>query len=346
MSNHSFDIHIATEYKSIEIATLVWHFQYWIMKNKRLGRNFIEGRTWTYQTNLEIAAAFPYWSIYQVERLIKKAIELKILRKHNYNKSQFDRTVWYAFENEEKFGISRFREMESAESGNGIREIAESDNKDTDTLPDALTNKNIAAEEPQPSSPLPRKKIKDTIREVHAGVWLTTTQEGSFLEKCNLDQSLANKCYIKYSDWKISKSIIGGKNDYKALIDWVLDAVKKDNPTFQSPGPTSSEDRSEIAKKNKKLCEMAESKLSHLFNSYVFFQAGPTMALLHHAHKNLKKEYIYDSFDPKQLKELLLQDLGNSFPRAHEILLGSKHSNISDLINNLTEKMKLTEATR
>lgn len=142
MSNHSFDIHVATEYKSVEIAILVWHFQYWIMKNKRLNRNCIEGRTWTYQTNLEIAAAFPYFSIFQVERLIKKAVQLKILRKANYNKSQFDRTVWYAFEDEEKFGISRFREMEPAESINGDRGIAE---PIPDTLPDALTDKDMSS---------------------------------------------------------------------------------------------------------------------------------------------------------------------------------------------------------
>jgi hypothetical protein len=143
MSNHSFDIHIAAEYKSVDIAILVWHFHYWIMKNKRMNKNCIEGRTWTYQTNLEIAAAFPYWSIYQVERLVKKAVELKILRKANYNKTQFERTVWYAFEDEEKFGISRFREMESAEPRNGNREIANC-NKDIDTLPDALKDKDMS----------------------------------------------------------------------------------------------------------------------------------------------------------------------------------------------------------
>lgn len=135
--NHSFDVHIATEYKSVEIAILVWHFHYWIAFNKRLGKNQIEGRTWTYQTIKQIAAAFPYWSIFQIERLLKKSVDLKILKKANFNKSPYDRTVWYAFENEEKFGISRFHEMDETESGNGNSEIGKSyKDKDTETDPE------------------------------------------------------------------------------------------------------------------------------------------------------------------------------------------------------------------
>lgn len=154
MSNHSFDIHIATEYKSVEIAILVWHFHYWIMKNKRLGRNNIDGRTWTYQTYEEITAFFPYWSRDQVKRLLKKSVELKLLIKNNFNTNKYDQTVWYAFENEEKFGISRFREMENLEEecptigrNRPIEKTISPDQKGgialpiPDTIPNTLTNK-------------------------------------------------------------------------------------------------------------------------------------------------------------------------------------------------------------
>jgi hypothetical protein len=156
MSNHSFDIRIAEEYKSVDLAILVWHFQYWIMKNKRLGRNFHDGRTWTYQTYEEIAAVFPYWSRDQVKRILKKAIESEIIIKGNFSKNSFDQTIWYAFKDEEKFGISQFREMEETSerdsgigrnrpihfplSPDGKDEIARC-YKDTDTLPYTLTNK-------------------------------------------------------------------------------------------------------------------------------------------------------------------------------------------------------------
>lgn len=157
MSNHSFDIHVASEYKSVEIAILVWHFQYWIMKNKRLNRNLIEGRTWTYQTYEEIAAVFPYWSRDQVKRLLKKVIDSEILVKGNFNKTPFDKTVWYAFKDEEKFGISLFRKMDDLDeedssigrnrpidfpkSPDGKGEIAR---PIPDTLPNTLTNKDMS----------------------------------------------------------------------------------------------------------------------------------------------------------------------------------------------------------
>jgi hypothetical protein len=138
--HHSFDILIAEEYKSIDIAVLIHHFQYWIMKNKRLGKNQYEGRTWTYQSIAEVAAHFPYWSFKQVERLLRKMIQLKILIKGNFNKTKLDRTVWYAFQNEEKFTISRFREMEIPESRNGDLDF-ENCNKDTHSKTDSEKDK-------------------------------------------------------------------------------------------------------------------------------------------------------------------------------------------------------------
>lgn len=154
MSNHSFDIHIATEYKSIELAIMIWHFQYWIMKNKRLKRNLCEGRTWTYQTQVELTAVFPYWSRDQVKRLLKKCLDLEILIKGNFNKNAFDQTVWYAFKNEERFGITQLPEMEDVEEQpTGIgrfrpMDIAISPNQLGDiaqpipnTLPNTLPNK-------------------------------------------------------------------------------------------------------------------------------------------------------------------------------------------------------------
>lgn len=103
--SHSFDVKIAAQLGSVELAILVNHFLYWISHNQRLGRNFIDGRTWMYQTREEIAAHFPYFSQDQIRRFTDKLVKLKILRKGNYNKHGMDKTIWYAFENEEMFTI-------------------------------------------------------------------------------------------------------------------------------------------------------------------------------------------------------------------------------------------------
>jgi len=106
--HHSFDVKLATELDSIDLAILVHHFQYWINLNKKLKRNFKEGRTWTYQSRAEIAAHFPYWNPDKVRRYTDKLQELGILKMGNFNKKAMDKTIWYAFENEEMFTIGKF----------------------------------------------------------------------------------------------------------------------------------------------------------------------------------------------------------------------------------------------
>ena len=136
--HHSFDIELASQY-GIPVAILIHHFQHWINFNARLGRNFHDERTWMYQSLQEIAAHFPYFSHKQIERLINKMVDLNILVKGNYNSTPYDRTCWYAFNDEKMFSISPNREIEISESGNRNLRIGKY-NKDTDTETDTETN--------------------------------------------------------------------------------------------------------------------------------------------------------------------------------------------------------------
>lgn len=101
--HHSFDIRTAMEH-GIEEAILIHHFQFWIMLNKRQGKNSHDGRTWMFDTQKRLTAHFPYWkNRLKVMRLIDSLVEKKILIKGNYNKRAMDRTCWYAFVEEEKY---------------------------------------------------------------------------------------------------------------------------------------------------------------------------------------------------------------------------------------------------
>jgi len=107
--HHTFDVNVAQKYGIAE-AILIHHFQHWISINVRLKRNFYEGRYWSYQTLDEIAANFTYLNKSQVfdllERLClgksrfskKEELDFEpVLIKGNFNKSKYDRTIWYAF---------------------------------------------------------------------------------------------------------------------------------------------------------------------------------------------------------------------------------------------------------
>lgn len=99
---HAFNVHIAEKYGVYE-AIIISHFQFWINNNIRNKRNEHDGRTWTYQTRQEIANWFPYLSIDQVRRLTDSLVEKNVLIKGNYNKTSFDKTIWYAFNDEYAF---------------------------------------------------------------------------------------------------------------------------------------------------------------------------------------------------------------------------------------------------
>jgi hypothetical protein len=366
MSNHSFDIHIAEEYKSVEIAVLIWHFHYWIMKNKRLGRNFQDGRTWTYQTYEEIAAAFPYWSRSQVKRLLKKLIEKEIIIKGNFNKSPFDQTIWYAFKDEEKFGISRFREMEDdpeEESGIGRNrpmEIPESPDQIgrnrpirsdgiarciPDTIPDTLTDREGEYTElKQPNEPLPpisAKKPKPSKELMTFGVYVTLTKaEYEALSK-EIGQGQLDYYIQAIDNWVPNNKPY---KDYAAAIrQWHLKDKREGKLSKVQPIQNISQDD---IPKNKKLCEIAERELGHFFTGHVFFQAGPHEAVLQHSIKDFKKVYNYGAYTTEQLKVILVKDLDTCFPSARNILLGNQKNKVTDLVKECKEKFTLSEAKK
>lgn len=161
--HHSFDIDYATEY-GVHEAILIHHFQHWIRVNQRQNRNFIEGRTWSYQKLDDIAAHFPYLSRSDVFELLERLCTGKgrrskkgkkfepVLRKGNFNKTKFDKTTWYAFENEEMFTVLAKAKMGVDSSQNGSWPQP---TPIPDTIPYAETNP------PPPPSSKPEAEIDE-----------------------------------------------------------------------------------------------------------------------------------------------------------------------------------------
>lgn len=103
-THHSFSVELAIKYGQ-EIATLIHHFQHWIKLNRRKKspKHFKDGHWWTYQTREEIQNFLPYMNIDKIRWLTDLMVEKGILKKGNYNKSKIDKTIWYAFVNENEF---------------------------------------------------------------------------------------------------------------------------------------------------------------------------------------------------------------------------------------------------
>jgi len=102
---HSFDVEEAIAFGVYE-AILIRHFRFWILKNQADKRHFHDGRTWTYTTLKAMADnIFPYLSKRQIERIVNKLTggEEPVLVTGNYNATNYDRTTWYAFNDETLF---------------------------------------------------------------------------------------------------------------------------------------------------------------------------------------------------------------------------------------------------
>lgn len=93
---HSFNVNVAKEYGILE-AILLNNLEYWIAKNKANGVNYYDGFYWTFNSTKAFNELFPYVSQRQIQNALKKLKEKGIIQTGNYNKSSYDRTLWYAF---------------------------------------------------------------------------------------------------------------------------------------------------------------------------------------------------------------------------------------------------------
>ena len=118
---HHFDIDVAKEYGVIE-AVLINHFQFWIAKNKANGTNFHDGRHWTFNSQKAMLELFPYISRQSFRTAMQHLTDRGVIIIGNYNETQYDRTSWYAFVDEDRW-LGRNQPMHWLESTNGKAEI-------------------------------------------------------------------------------------------------------------------------------------------------------------------------------------------------------------------------------
>lgn len=102
-----FDARIAEKY-SVEEAIVINKLFGWIKHNATNGKNFKEGRYWTFNSISAFKKYFPFWNESKIKRILidlagctekseSKPKHEPIIIKGNFNKSSFDRTIWYSF---------------------------------------------------------------------------------------------------------------------------------------------------------------------------------------------------------------------------------------------------------
>lgn len=104
--SHSFDVGIA-KLLGVNAAIVFNHIVYWLRINAAKGSNFIDGRTWMYETQAEMAAFLEYMTLEEVKKSVVKLLDAGLLIKGNYNKNAFDKTSWYTTSDKEIIEIKK-----------------------------------------------------------------------------------------------------------------------------------------------------------------------------------------------------------------------------------------------
>ena len=177
---HCFSVPLAIELGSAELAIIVQFFVNVISQHKRLGRNNKDGRTWNYCTRNDLLGIFPYLSPKEIRTRMEKLVQMGILTTENYNKCKWDRTNWYAFLDEERWGISNISyvgpngQKGESEETNGEVEKGHSLNTVSNTVP---TNAN-----------------KDTVKTVPS--YQKDSKQKDPVKRWKLSESQANTFYF------------------------------------------------------------------------------------------------------------------------------------------------------
>lgn len=123
---HNFDTDIAQKYGILE-AILLNNIYYWIEKNRANETNFYDGTYWTYNSTKAFSKLFSYATERQIRNALKHLVEEKVLATGNYNKSSYDRTLWYALTEKGRCIVQKCQ-MDSTEMSNGSDENGQMDN--------------------------------------------------------------------------------------------------------------------------------------------------------------------------------------------------------------------------
>lgn len=114
----SFDENIATEY-GIPEAIMLNDVAFWEKQNRLNGRNFYNGRYWTYNTFKAFVGLYPYFSERTIKRAIQHLIEADLILVGNFDNDRFRHTNYYTLTDRAK---EYFSECPNRECQNGTIE--------------------------------------------------------------------------------------------------------------------------------------------------------------------------------------------------------------------------------
>nr|UVX82241.1 MAG: hypothetical protein [Bacteriophage sp.] len=196
MKKHIFDADVA-QLVGLNAATILENIAHWCEHNAANNANLHDGHYWTYNSTKAFSELFPYMTVNVIRTALKKLKDNGLILTGNYNKSAYDRTMWYTL-------------TEKAETLLGVNVHSDEPNQeetaDETPAPTSATTQDpwgdtasattdqlqlqISEQEqkPQPKEPDPTEEIVDHLNQ-HAGThYKSTTANTRKLIKARLKE--------------------------------------------------------------------------------------------------------------------------------------------------------------
>lgn len=84
----------------VEEAIVIDRFRILIGYHRANETHRHDGRTWIYNSLRALRDLFPWWSDWQLRRITSSLVQQSVLVTGSYNQNGYDRTKWWAFQNE------------------------------------------------------------------------------------------------------------------------------------------------------------------------------------------------------------------------------------------------------
>lgn len=156
--DHNFNIAVAKEL-GIAPAVILNNLYWWIEKNRANEKHFHDGAYWTYNSRKAFCMQFPYLTERQIEYALRKLVDEGYVITGNYNKSTYDRTLWYSI-TKKGYCILQNCEMEETKNVNGVTENVK-------PIPDINTSKRANNTLPMVEEQAPETKVYKSYGEIY-----------------------------------------------------------------------------------------------------------------------------------------------------------------------------------
>ena len=154
-----FDEYIATAY-GIPEAVMLNDIMYWEKHNRLNGRNFFNGRYWTYNTFKAFTEIYPYFSERTLKRAIQHLIDADLILVGNFDNDRFKHTNYYTLSDKamEYFSDCPNRECQNGTIGSAKMTQSYNNISNIDSNNTGTNNTNITLSESLVSAETKRKK--------------------------------------------------------------------------------------------------------------------------------------------------------------------------------------------